>query len=97
MSEIYECKYYYNNSSVIYISLRKYEGGVVYVKSVYSSEEIDNRCRLIDVLYKSRCKMELESGVGKVLEIEMEYMLGGCMEDIVNCVVDDILLNKKIE
>ena len=91
MSEIYECKYYYY-SSVIYISLMKYEGGVVYVKRVYSSDEIDNRCRLIDVLYKMRCKRELESGVGRVLEIEREYMLGGCMEDIVNCVVDDIML-----
>ena len=94
MSEIYQCKYYYNNSSVIYISLRKYEGGVVYVKRVYSSDEIDNRCRLIDVLYNMRCKRELESGVGKVLEIESEYMLG-CMEDIVNCVVDDIMCENK--
>ena len=93
---LYQRKYYYLDS-VIYISLMKYEGGVVYVNRVYRSEEIDKRDRLIDVLYNMRCKTELESYVGRVLEIDDEYM-NGEMEDIVNCIVDDILcLNKKIE
>jgi len=93
---LYKRKYYYGDS-VIYIVLRKYDGGVVYVNRVYRSEEIDKRMRLIDVLYNMRCKKEIESGVGRVLEIEDEYM-NGEMEDIVNCIVDDILcLNKKIE